>query len=128
MDSGWTSLARPIFPWCNTLNRIMQSIGVPRLDGPMVFIASDCGGLHKASTYEVVSVLYVDAAASKDWDWARREVREQFMADGRRMSFKRLGDRQRRKAVVPFLRATEALSGVCVKLGHTEIAQVATCR
>jgi len=116
MDSGWTTVTEPLFPWCNTLNRIMQSIGVPQLLGPMVFIASDYGGSHKSSKYEVFSVVYVDAEASSEWEARRRHIRQQFMGDGRRMSFKRLGDRQRQKAIGPFLWAAEALSGVCVSL------------
>lgn len=116
MDSGWTTVAEPLFPWCNTLNRIMHSIRVPKLHGPMVFIASDYGGAHKSSKYEVISVLYVDAEDSREWEERRRQVRKQYMGDGRRMSFKRLSERQRRKAIVPFLWAAEALSGVCVSL------------
>jgi hypothetical protein len=116
VDSGWTTVTPPIFPWCNTLNRIMRSVAVPPLHGPMVFIASDSAGAHRSSRYEAVCVLYVDAEASRDWESQRRNVRRQFIADGRRMAFERLGDRQRRKAVMPFLRAAEALSGVCVSL------------
>jgi len=94
----------------------MHNIGVPRLYGPMIFIASDYGGAHKTSDYEVISVLYVDAEASGEWESRRQVVRALCMADGRRMSFKNLGDRQRQKALLTFLGASEALSGVCVSL------------
>jgi hypothetical protein len=116
MDSGWTTVAEPLFPWCNTLNRVMNSISVPQLQGPMVFIASDYSGAHKSSKYEVISVLYVDAEASSEWEERRRHVRHHTMGDGRRMSFKSLRDRHRQKAIVPFLSVAEALTGVCVSL------------
>jgi hypothetical protein len=38
------------------------------------------------------------------------------LADGRRISFKRLGDNRRRRALIPFLEAAESISGHLVSL------------
>ena len=116
MDSSWTHIETPLFPWYGTLNRIMHRANVRPLHGPMVFVASDYAGAHKASWFEAISVLYMDAAASRQWEIERLRVRRQFMADGRRMSFKCLSDRQRWKAIQPFLPAADSITGVCVNL------------
>jgi len=42
---------------------------------------------------------------------ARSRIREQFLSSGRRMAYKALNDKQRRKALLPFLRAADLFPG-----------------
>lgn len=42
---------------------------------------------------------------------ARSQIREQFLSSGRRMAYKALNDKQRRKALLPFLRAADLFPG-----------------
>ena len=65
-----------------------------------------------ASLYTTIAVLFVDVVASKTWEIERRLIRERFLRDSRRMSYKSLNDRRRRIALVPFLSATNHIHGV----------------
>lgn len=86
------------------------------MSGPFINIASDYGGEHKASNYHTLSAVYLDLSASSEWESRRRLVRTNHLPDGRRMSFKKLGDRQRQQALIPFLQAANEITGVCVTL------------
>lgn len=52
--------------------------------------------------------------ASREWLAIQRGFRAQFLSDGRRMSFKRLGDRQRAFSLIPFLKGADSISGLLV--------------
>ncbi len=112
---SWTPV-RHLYPWGHTIERILQSVSLPPLDGPVIYISSDYGGSNECSLYETYSVLYLDLKESKEWEWQRREVRARYLADGRRMSFKALNDRQRQAAIGPFLNAANRISGILVTI------------
>jgi hypothetical protein len=80
----------------------------------MVNIFSDYAGQHKASSYDVTSILYMDLYESSAWETERRLVRDRYLRDGRRLSFKALGDRQRQQALIPFLQAANKIQGICI--------------
>src|SRR5258708_6219692 len=71
-------------------------------DGPMV-IASDYSGQHKSATHEAYSFLTTTAVALEKWLPVRAQFRQQWLPDGRRLSFKQLREPVRRRALVPFL-------------------------
>ncbi|HEX6441626.1 MAG TPA: hypothetical protein VF007_05515 [Stellaceae bacterium] len=71
---------------------------------------SDYGGDHKSSRFNAYCFLIADETPSR-WAVERRRVRQKYLSDGRRMSFKRLGDPQRQQALVPFLEAADTLNG-----------------
>jgi hypothetical protein len=56
----------------------------------------------------------MDLHASTEWERRRRLIRRRHLADGRRLAFKSLGDRQRRAALVPFLEAADEIAGLCL--------------
>lgn len=56
----------------------------------------------------------MDVEASSQWELRRRAIRRRFLTDGRRLSYKALGDVQRRNAIAPFFGAAESIVGVCV--------------
>ena len=64
--------------------------------------------------------LISDTDKSPHWPKQRHEMRRQFLCDGRRMSFKSLGDRIRRRALVPFLETAETIEGHLVALVVTK--------
>jgi hypothetical protein len=113
---GWTPLRRSIFSWIRTLEKIVCSVQVPLLAGPVIYIASDCGGAHKSCLYDVLSFLYVDMKPSELWEHQRRGIRERYLLDGRRMSFKGLNDAVRRRALVPFLDAANSIHGLALSV------------
>ena len=110
----WQNVAMPMYGWATTLEKIFSRIDLPAFDGPTVNIFSDYSGQHRRSRYEAISALYLDLAASAKWEKRRRYVRDRGLPDGRRMSFKCLNDRLRRKALVPFLEAADDIVGLLV--------------
>src|SRR5262249_27803293 len=112
----WRPIVTPLFPWVRSIEKIIRAIQVPAITGPNVYIASDYSGEAKSHLYDVLSILYLDVQQSSEWAERRRLVRTQYMADGRRMSFKALNDRQRQGALVPFLRAANAIHGVLISI------------
>lgn len=112
----WRQIEKPLFGWVRTIERIICSQRPPEMSGPIVNIFSDYSGDTKRSDYHVISVLYLDVHASAEWELRRRVIRQRYLADGRRISFKALGDRQRQSALVPFLQAANEIEGICITL------------
>jgi hypothetical protein len=99
--------------WGRTLNALMSEHPLPAMCGDTIYVTSDQSGHHRDSRYHVTSILAVDVDNSPAWPELRSEVRNRFIADGRRMSFKSLNDRHRRAALLPFLGAAGLLHGFC---------------
>jgi hypothetical protein len=112
--SSWKNPAEPLYPWVETISRILSTQELPDLDGSLLYVLSDYGGSHKESRYLTTSILIASLEDSQEWEFRRTWVRKSYLADGRRMSFKGLNDRQRRMALVPFLEAADLIRGVCV--------------
>lgn len=114
-ENRWAPL-RHLYPWGQTIERIIRTLAIPPLDGPVIYVASDYGGAHNASLFETVSVLYLDMQASSEWEYRRRAVRKRYLSDGRRMAFKKLNDSKRQDALVPFLDAANRITGLLLTL------------
>lgn len=76
-----------------------------------MFIISDYSGQHKGSSHEAYSFLVTTHGALAEWAPIRQEFREKWLLDGRRISFKQLGDLLRWKALIPFLTASSRIQG-----------------
>jgi hypothetical protein len=96
------------------MNRILTVESPPSITGPTMLMASDYSGTDKKSGYHVTTILCTDMEASWRWEMLRREVRRNYLSDGRRMSYKALNDQNRAKALIPFLSAAEYLHGLCL--------------
>lgn len=79
-------------------------------------LACDFGGSHKDSQYESFAFLAGNIGESGEWDEIRSAIRREYLSDGRRMSFKSLGDALRARSLVPFLRAADVYPGVLVTI------------
>jgi len=123
----WKPVKPPLLPWVNTVNRILSSFDIPEMRGPTIYITSDYSGDHKKYRYQVTSVLAMDVERSHQWEFQRRAVRQRFLSDGRRMSFKRLGDRRRQRALIPFLDAADEIIGVCVTVAVRKSIRALFC-
>ena len=115
----WLPLHRPDLGFLNTLSDVFASMerrhpGIfPYLrKADRLFVASDYGGEHATAAYQTISFLVADIADCGAWQVAREAVRSQFLSDGRRMAFKSLNDRVRRKALGPFLETVNRLPGL----------------
>lgn len=115
-NQHWKPIPTPLYPWTRSFEKIISSYELPELSGTIIYAASDYGGSHKASKYQTISVLFVDLDNSRNWEIQRRQIRQRFLADGRRLSFKGLNDRQKQNALTPFLLSANFIRGVSVTL------------
>ncbi len=79
--------------------------------GRTMLIAVDIGGSHARQLFETYSFLVLDLENNEDWLMAQKAFRTEFLPSMRRMSFKALNDKLRRRAVTPFLQMGNLLSG-----------------
>ncbi len=98
----------------------MSQVKLPDLDGSTLYFTSDYSGYERKSKYWVYSLLIVDIDKCTDWEIMRRRVRNSFLGDKRRMSFKNLNDCKRLRALEPFLSAASRISGLCVCIAQTK--------
>jgi len=92
----------------------MQGSALPICDGPVVLLASDYSGFEPSSAYTVISIVVVDLYNSAEWEMKRRHVRERYLPNKRRLSFKSLNDKYRKVALIPFLEAADCIEGLLV--------------
>lgn len=78
-----------------------------------ILLASDYSGEHPGATYQVLSFLLADLSKCGHWNDERIKLREQFLSDKRRMSFKALRDNKRAQALPYFLMAADNIPGLC---------------
>jgi|tagenome__1003787_1003787.scaffolds.fasta_scaffold20834923_2 hypothetical protein len=86
-----------------------------------LIVAADFSGQHTGELYETYAFLVFDKERNQDWVAEQSALREKFLGP-RRMSFKRLGDAIRRRALKPFLEAAERIEGVVVAIAIAERA------
>ena len=77
-----------------------------------ILLGSDYSGESPDRPYVVFSFLMTSLASWERWELERRRVRDTHLSDLRRMSFKRLTDGQRRRALRPLLEAADELQGL----------------
>lgn len=80
---------------------------------PRVIIGSDYSGQQKGSRFETYAFLIADETYLWRWDELRSDIRKRILHDTRRMSFKNLNDKKRKRALKPFLTAANWIPGVC---------------
>ncbi|NQU21376.1 MAG: hypothetical protein HQ567_08845 [Candidatus Nealsonbacteria bacterium] len=79
-------------------------------DSPM-WLASDYSGQHKQAAFEAYAFLVTTESSLGAWNCERVAFRRKYLADGRRLSFKKLRDRVRWRAMLPFLTIADCLQG-----------------
>jgi len=79
-------------------------------------LGSDYSAGRSGCKHDVYAFLIADEEASPEWPALRHAIRQNHLPDGRRLSFKRLADGQRQRALVPFLDAADSLTGHLVVL------------
>ncbi len=83
---------------------------VPVKSGTMI-VTSDYSGQHKEASHEAYSFLITTDEALNDWLPSLSEFREQWLPDGRRISFKKLNEPIRWRALPAFLKTVGELKG-----------------
>jgi hypothetical protein len=112
----WHKIENSPFNWVSDFGKSFESVALPELTRDTIYIATDFSGSHKESSYEVISMLYMDAKASLNWELARQRWRSEYLPDLRSLSFKDLGDHLKQAALVPFLSITKEITGIVVSI------------
>jgi len=81
-----------------------------------LLLASDYGGEHGGSRYRSYSFVLVDQASYAEWKVGQARWRGLYLPDGRRLSFKGLGDVKKGRALRPFLGHANSLRGLILSL------------
>ena len=81
-----------------------------------MLIVSDYSGQQPQARYESLSFLFADPTSFNDWILQRESLRRIYLPDGRRISYKTLNDRKRKRALMPFLAAANSITGLIVTI------------
>ena len=86
---------------------------LPNFDNSSTIIASsDYSGEHSKSNIMIYSFLLADLSSINIWDKKRQQIRQKYLPDNRRISFKNLSDIHRKRILEPFLNSTNHLNGI----------------
>jgi hypothetical protein len=114
----WNPLQEPNYPFMLNLSQCIKEFAdvnpdrFPEIKGDVLLITSDYSGSQKQSDFDVISILLSDFDNLGAWHTLRQSVRDEHLRDGRRMSYKGLGDKYRQRALHPFLNAANVIPGL----------------
>ncbi len=95
------------------LDRTYEQILPDFREARTLLLGSDYSGESPDAPYLVYSILITSLESWANWEPVRLRIRKEHLSDSRRMSFKRLKDGQRRRALSPLLQAANSLDGLC---------------
>jgi hypothetical protein len=79
--------------------------------GQTLMMAADFGGQHKGQYFDTYAFLIFDLDQNSGWLDGQRQFRHTIMPNARRMSFKGMNDKYRRRALIPFLTLADSIDG-----------------
>jgi hypothetical protein len=127
-DSRWSFVSSIPFVWLQKLYSQLPRNKFPILSGPTLVACTDTSGAQRGSRYIVAGVLIVDIENSGNWNRDRMRIRNNFLRNNRRMSYKNMNDGQRRAALMPFLRAADDIRGLCFVMAFDKrLGNLCTC-
>ena len=89
---------------------------IPDVSSGRLILASDYGGSHRESRYDVTSVFITCEVAWHAWEDQRQNVRHAFRLKDRRMSYQKLNDVRKVRALTAFLTAASSARGLLFSL------------
>lgn len=107
--------ARTLWPWGYSIQKIIAASEPKPRETHHLLFASDYGGSHARARHLIYCYLVVKGGGHQ-WQSAIRTARRDHMQDRRVMSYKRLNDPVRQKALVSFLQAAADLDGHLVAI------------
>lgn len=120
-ENQWHFIDKPELGLMNIISSIIHELDISDPDalpdvrrGSTLLIGSDYGGQHATSDYESLSFILADIENCHEWALKRRLLRERFLCDGRRFSYKVLQDRKRKEILPQFLNAANQIPGLLV--------------
>ena len=89
--------------------------------GQTLLMAADFGGQHKGQHFDTYAFLVFDLDRNERWLTGQRLFRRNVMSNGRRMAFKSMNDKYRRRALVPFLQLADHIQGWLVLFAVSKV-------
>ncbi len=77
-----------------------------------LIVASDYSGAHESSRYDVFSCIITSESAFVRWNITRKQIRQAFRLHDRRISYTKLNDAQKVRALGAFLNTASSMSGL----------------
>lgn len=118
-EKVWHPLERPELGVVNTISETIRAeewrdpeLLTSLRHGRSLVIATDYGGEHQSACYRSLSFLVADPQFLWYWDERRQDIRKKILQDSRRLSYKRITEACRARALVPFLKATNTIPGL----------------
>lgn len=119
----WQTLNNPNFGFMNTFSQSIYKSEtqdkylLPDIRrGSIIFVASDYSGENDLADYQSLSFLFADLEGCAIWEKRRQQLRQQFLPQGRRMAFKNLNDKHRKRALASFLSAANTIPGLSASI------------
>jgi len=107
--------ARKLWPWGYSIQKIIAASEPKPRETDHLVIASDYGGNHAKASHLIYCYLVVKGGG-REWQSAILAARRDHMRDRGVMSYKRLNDPVRQRALVSFLQAAANLDGHLVAI------------
>jgi hypothetical protein len=107
--------ARELWPWGYSIQKIIAASEPKPRETDHLLIASDYGGNHAKASHLIYCYLVVKGGGRR-WQLAIQAARRDHMQERGVMSYKRLNDPVRQKALVLFLQAAADLDGHLVAI------------
>ncbi len=120
-SDGWAHVPEPSFGLVDNISKAFERFetdfvgAFPNLrNATRLILASDYGGDHASASHTTITFVVADAESISDWSVAQQVVRNRFIGDGRRVSYKGLTDQQKMRALPSFLALANCIKGVVV--------------
>jgi hypothetical protein len=107
--------ARQLWGWAHSIQKIVSVTEPKPFSNGSLLIASDFGGAHRSATHLIYCYLVIRRGGQSCLS-SLKAIRKKFFGDKRIMSYKRLGDALRQRALIPFLATAADLDGHLVAI------------
>lgn len=79
-----------------------------------LFLASDYSGDDKSAKFDAIAFLIMPFHSINEWHQKSQSIRKKYLHDKRTISYKKLGDRKRDNALLPYLSEANSIEGLIV--------------
>ena len=119
---NWRHLNKPHIGVMNEFSstiaglELREPYALPSIHGQLFLILSDYSGDHDLAEYQSLSFLFADLQRCQKWEGMRLKLRQNYLSDGRRISFKGLRDKKQQIALPSLLTAADTIPGLSVTI------------
>lgn len=116
---NWRNVSVPSHTIFDSLNKNLTQLQQKHINSfpnlrlsQNLLLGSDYSGESSDAPYLVFSFIITSIEFWAKWEPMRLKIRKEIFSDSRRISFKSLGDNQKKRALIPILEAANSLEGL----------------